>query len=235
MRGSHLLVSVFFCLLFVFFLFSPPASSQGSQRSLLLNGSSQSVTAPSSTSLNVTGPITVEAWIKLNSIGAYQVILSREAFQQPGTGGGYRLTITNVGKLQFDLFQSHNTYVTAIGVTTVTTGAWHHVAGVFDGSQMRLYVDGVLDGSLSTTSGPASGTGAFYIGRNSYVYSPYYFGGLIDEVRICAAALYTNNFTPGLGSGSNVRGLWKFDGQTVNDSSSNGNNGTIEGGARLFD
>jgi len=25
---------------------------------------------------------------------------------------------------------------------------WHHVAGVFDGNQMRVYLDGVLDGSL---------------------------------------------------------------------------------------
>ena len=45
-----------------------------------------------------------------------------------------------------------------------------------------------------------------------------------------AAALYTSNFTPGLGPGSNVRGLWKFDGQTANDFSGNGNNGTLKGG-----
>jgi len=110
----------------------------------------------------------------------------------------------------------------------VATGAWRHVAGVFDGSQMRVYVGGVMDGSVSTTSGPGSGTGAFYIGRHSTSYSPYYFGGLIDEVRVSAAALYSSNFTPGLGAGSNVRGLWKFDGQTPNDFSGNGNNGTLQ-------
>ena len=36
--------------------------------------------------LKISGAITVEAWIKLNSIGAYQVILSHQAFQQPSTG-----------------------------------------------------------------------------------------------------------------------------------------------------
>jgi hypothetical protein len=43
--------------------------------------------------LNISGPITVEAWIKINAIGAYRTIISREAFQQAGTGGGYRLAM----------------------------------------------------------------------------------------------------------------------------------------------
>ena len=171
-RRSHLLVSLFFCLLFVVSFLPRRTSSQSTLRSLSLNGSNQYLTAPSSTSLNVTGPITVEGWVKLNSIGNYQIVLSREALGQAGTGGGYRLTISNTGKVQLDLFQSHNTYVRVIGTTTATTGVWHHVAGVFDGSQMRVYLDGVMDGSVSTTSGPASGTGAFYVGRHSDIYIP---------------------------------------------------------------
>jgi len=230
-RTSHVLVSLFFCLLLVTCFLPRRTSSQSTLRSLSLNGANQYLTAPNSTSLNITGAITVEAWIKLNSIGAYQIVLSREAFQQPATGGGYRLTISMSGKVQLDLFQSHNTYVTLIGATTATAGVWHHVAGVFDGSQMRVYLDGGLDGSASTTSGPASGTGAFYIGRHSYAASPFHFGGLIDEVRVSAAALYTSNFAAGLGQSSAVRGFWKFDGQTPNDVSGNGNHGTLQNGA----
>lgn len=154
-RSSHLLLSLLFSFLLAVSLFAPRTRSQSTLRSLSLNGTNQYLTAPSSTSLNVTGAITVEAWIKLNSTGAYQAIVSREAFQQVGTGGGYRLAVTDVGKLRLDLFQSHNTYTTAIGTTSITTGVWHHVAGVFDGSQMRVYVDGILNGSVSTTSGPA--------------------------------------------------------------------------------
>lgn len=213
-RYSHVLVSLLICLLFIASYFTPSSSSQSTLRSLSLNGTNQYLTAPSSTTLNITGAITVEGWIKLYSTGAYQAIVSREAFQQAGTGGGYRLVVTDTGKLRLDLFQSHNTYTTVIGTTTITTGVWHHVAGVFDGSQMRVYLDGVLNGSVSTTNGPASGTGGFYIGRFSYSFNPYYFGGLIDEVRVSAAALYTSNFTPGTVAGSNVKGLWKFDGQT---------------------
>lgn len=126
MRRSHLVVSLLFCALFIAFFLAPNTSSQSTLRSLSLSGSGQSVSVPNSTSINISGPITVEAWIKLNSItGSYQTILSREAFQQTGTGGGYRLAITDVGKVRLDLFQSHNTYTTLYGATTVTTGVWH--------------------------------------------------------------------------------------------------------------
>ncbi|HKU77569.1 MAG TPA: PKD domain-containing protein [Pyrinomonadaceae bacterium] len=116
-----------------------------------------------------------------------------------------------------------------MGNTTVTTNVWHHVAGVFDGSQMRVYLDGALDGSLSTTNGPGSGTSSLNIGKSTY--TTYYFGGLIDEVRISATAIYSSNFIPGLPPVTNTRALWKFDGQTTNDSSGNGNHGTLQNGA----
>ena len=74
------------------------AATPGSSHSLSGNGTSAYVQAPSSSSLNIVGPITVEAWIKINAIGAPRAIISREAFQQSGTGGGYRLLITDTGK-----------------------------------------------------------------------------------------------------------------------------------------
>ena len=231
MFRPHAQLLTVLCALLLFVYFAPVTStSQATYHSLSLNGTSSHVSVPNSTSLSLSGPITIEAWIKVNAInGNYQDIVCKESYGQAGTGGGYEFAITNTGKVRLDLYQSHNQYTTAIGSTTVSTGAWHHVAGVFDGSQIRIYLNGVLDGSLSTTNGPASGTSALHIGKSAY--TTYYFGGLIDEVRISAAALYSSNFTPGLGPGSNVRGLWKFNGQSTNDSSSNGNHGTLQSGA----
>src|SRR5262245_25607281 len=231
MPRLHAQLLIVLCVvLLVVYLPVETSTSQSSQHSLSLNGTSDYMSVPNSASLSISGPITVEAWIKVNSInGNYQDILCKESYGQAGTGGGYEFEITNTGKVRLDLYQSHNQYTTVIGSTTVSTGAWHHVAGVFDGSQMRVYLDGVQDGSLATGNGPATGTSALYIGKSTY--TTYYFGGLIDEVRVSAAALYSANFTPGLGPGSNVKGLWKFDGQTPNDSSGNGNNGVLQSGA----
>ena len=59
------------------------------------------------------------------------------------------------------------------------------------------------------------------------------FNGLVDEVRVSSGAVYSVNFTPQgcLSAGAQTKGLWKFDGQTTNDSSGNGNTGSLQGGA----
>jgi RHS repeat-associated protein len=211
---------------------TPNVGGGGGSNSLSLNGSTAYAQVPNSTSLNISGAITVEAWIKVNAItGVYQDLITRESYSQPGTGGGWELSVTNLGKLRLDLFQTPTSYTTLLGNTTITTGVWHHVAGVFDGSQMRVYLDGVLDGTLSTTNGPAAGSSSLKIGRNSL--SGSFFAGLVDEARVSNAALYTSNFTPqsNLTASSSTKGLWKFDGQTVNDSSGHANHAMLNGGA----
>ena len=238
-RSSHLLLSLFFCCLLIISIFTPPTKSQSTLRSLSLNGTTSSVDVPNNTSLNITGPITVEAWIKYNAIdGANHDIVSRINRNDSTSGGGYSLSVNTAGKLRLDLFQNYNSYTTVIGSTVMSTGVWHHVAGVFNGSQMRVYVDGVLDGSLNTTNAPGSGSSLLRIGKAAHpantapLFLPSFaFAGLSDEVRVSAAALYSSNFTPGLGPGSNVRGLWKFDGQTANDFSGTGSHGALQFGA----
>jgi RHS repeat-associated protein len=205
------------------------ASPGSGDQSLNLNGTAY-VQVPNSSSLNISGAITVEAWIKVNAItGAFQDIISRESWNQAGTGGGFELSVTNSGKLRLDTYQSPTAYTPLVGGITITAGVWHHVAAVFDGSQVRLYVDGVMDTTLSTTNGPASGTSSLKIGRASYAGTN--FGGLIDEARVSNSAVYTSNFTPSthLTASSSTKGLWKFDGQSVADSSGNGNDGTLQG------
>ena len=198
--------------------------------SLSLNGTNAYVQVPNSTSLNISGAITVEAWVKINSIGVYQDIITRESYGQAGTGGGYGLTVTNLRKPRIDLYHSPTTYTSVTGNTTMTTGEWHHMAGVWDGSYLKVYLDGNLDGTVTTGNGPGSGTSSVKIGRNS---GGGYFNGWVDEVRVSNTAIYTSNFTPQmhLTAISGTKGLWKFDGQSTADSSGNNNNGTPQGGA----
>ena len=199
--------------------------------SLSLNGAGAYVNVPNSASLNITGPITLEAWIKTNSNVTQQGIIERYNWSTVDDGG-YGLRLSSSGKLQFFTQRNSSAYDILTGSTTVTTGVWHHVAGVFDGTQMRIYLNGVLDGSKASTLAPAAGTVSLKIGArgNDVAYT---FNGLIDEARVTAAALYSGNFTPqvSLTAVTGTRGLWKFDNQSTSDSSGNGNNGALVGGA----
>jgi len=67
-------------------------------------------------------------------------------------------------------------------------GVWHHVAGTFDGNQLRLYVDGSLADSMDYTGAIATSTYPVNIGRNSQETGRLYEGA-IDEVRIYNRAL----------------------------------------------
>jgi hyaluronoglucosaminidase len=50
------------------------------------------------------------------------------------------------------------------GRSRLTTGDWHHVAAVHDGSQLTVYLDGARDASIATTISPASGTASIKLG-----------------------------------------------------------------------
>src|SRR5262249_55392538 len=177
---------------------------------------------PYNANLNITGELTMEAWVKTGATGFQQVVERGDWWQNLMS---YDLLLAE-GKIRMDVMQTSGSYITVVGSTVMSLNAWHHIGGVYDGSQMRVYLDGVLDGTAAATMAPGSNTTGLRIGKSSFLYYPNYFNGRIDEVRVSSAALYTSNFTPSahLTASSNTRGLWKFDGDTANDSSASGAN-----------
>ena len=201
------------------------------QSSLQLSGSSY-LTVPSSPALDVSGALTLEAWVKINAVGAAQAVVERFG-PVNSSSGGYALRVTTAGKLHFFIGYDGGTSDTLDGATTITSGQWHHVAGVYDGSQMRVYVDGVLDGTKTTSALPGTGTANLIIGAaGNDAAGGALLNGWIDEVRLTADALYYASFAPAqhLVSSAATRGLWKFDGQTLGDSANGAGNASAVGG-----
>jgi len=190
------------------------------------------VNVPSSSSLNLTRPFTVEAWVETKDNGPVQQGVAERYNSVPGVvDGGFALRLVG-GKIQF--WSLKNGWDLAgqpvTGVTAIANQAWHHVAGVFDGNQLRVYLDGMLDGSTPSMNAPAPGTASLKIGARGDD-AAFRFNGLIDEVRVTAGVVYTSNFIPRshLRAISGTIGSWGFDSQTANDGSGFGNNGTLTG------
>ncbi len=197
--------------------------------SLSLNGTTAYAQVANSQSLNITGPITVEAWVKTGINGTF---INRIVSRYNETSGGYALDLYQ-NRPRFFLIQNPNSVDYVTGASTLSPNTWYHLAGVADGAQIRIYVNGSLDGTKASTWLPYSGTEALSIGASpaqGVVYFPW--NGQIDEVKITASALYSSNFTPQphLTLSTDTKGLWKFDDQTINDVSGNGNQGAINGG-----
>ena len=133
-----------------------------------------------SSSLNLTNNFTVETWFKINSLVSSQqqnVIITR--------GGGptdmnYRLKVTSTGRLEFEL---SNETVQNIGTSFPSFNQWHHVVGIYNGTAMKIYVDGTLNDARNVEGNIKTSSDTLYIGRQSGGLGAF-FNGTIDEVRI---------------------------------------------------
>jgi hypothetical protein len=120
---------------------------------------------------------------------------------------GFSLSIVS-GKLQLRINdQGGDTLQYVQGSTTIVDGTWHTVAGVVDGvnKTLRVYVDGVLDGSTSFTEDisyftAGSGSAHVKIG-NGNDNNDLPFRGIIDNVKYYGY----NTSTEYLGGASNVQ------------------------------
>lgn len=114
------------------------------------DGSGGRVVAPNSASLDITGDLTLGAWVKVTSasFGAEPTLIARNH------DDGYRLRIDNSGKLNLLLGNGSATPSQASGTQTLPIGQWVHVAATvhFAGTActVRFYVDGEADSSVST-------------------------------------------------------------------------------------
>ena len=76
------------------------------------------------------------------------------------------------------------------GTAAVTDDAWTYVVGTYDGTNVRLYDDGVQEGITASSDSVGSGGANLMIGSNSG--SGEYFQGLIDEARVSTVARSSN-------------------------------------------
>jgi hypothetical protein len=154
---------------------------------LALNGTSQYGLVPDDPRLDLTGQITLSAWVKPAKLGTANVI-AKASFV--GTLiPGYELNLSSTGK-PFVRFNASDTYRVNGATSYPTAGdTWMHLAATYDGSVIRLYVNGALDGSLASAFAITANDQPLGIGAQSDGNSGRLFQGALDEVRIYDRAL----------------------------------------------
>jgi hypothetical protein len=128
---------------------------------------------------------TVTAWIKTNSSGEDKFIFDDKS------GEGYSFLIDNYyGTDNLALYIGDGTDTQRLrGSTEIPSKEWHFAAGVFNGSHMKLYLNGSLDGErTASTFTPYQGTAGPYIADDTGGGDGFY-NGKMDELRIYNRAL----------------------------------------------
>ena len=146
---------------------------------LSFNGTSARVTVPDASSLDLTTAMTLEAWVNPTALGGWRDVVYKandvyflegstpSAGNPPSTGGTFGGEIVGQGGLALN--------------------TWSHLAGTYDGSTMRLYVNGVQVASRAQTGPIQTSTLPLTIGGDA-IWSQA-FAGRIDEVRVYSTAL----------------------------------------------
>jgi hypothetical protein len=211
----------------------PPPPPPPTNFALAFNGTSQLVRVPSSATTAIVGPMTVEAWIKRSVVGVQHSIV--EKYDCNGIGG-YVLRVTATDKIMFGTRDDCNFGVNVTGATSIPANVWTHVAGSWDGSTLRVFVNGVSDGALASNRPQKPGNSAMKIGeRGNAGVANSFFNGQIDEVRLWGVARTAAQINANKGvcvpvNSAGLNGYWKFDeglGTTAIDSTANGNAGTL--------
>ncbi|SMF00420.1 Cobalamin biosynthesis protein CobT (nicotinate-mononucleotide:5, 6-dimethylbenzimidazole phosphoribosyltransferase) [Alteromonadaceae bacterium Bs31] len=134
--------------------------------------------------------LTISMWFKAADFDDAEARLISQAQGDSANDHCYMLSTYNNGglKLRFRLKADGNTATLLASSGELVSGAWTHVAAVYDGNNMVLYKDGEQVGKMPKTGqiDPCY-TEPLNIGRNPT--AKRYFSGFIDEVRIYKDAL----------------------------------------------
>ncbi|MDW8444847.1 MAG: LamG domain-containing protein [Acetobacteraceae bacterium] len=208
--------------------YPPGATNRAFQTGPLANH----VVVPDASSLRPTA-LTLEAWVRRDADTPNFAGVAMKS-TSAAWADGYGLFYTSDGFINFFVNNWNATRVRA----SLPANEWTHVAGTYDGSRLRLYVDGVLAAEREVTAPINHSLAELRIGSSSGRDDAW--RGAIDEVRLWSVARSAEEIaalrnTPIASPPPALAGYWRFDepsGATVGDASGKGNNGRFTANGR---
>jgi hypothetical protein len=90
-------------------------------------------------------------------------------------------------------FRSGGTWYRTPILQSLSANTWYHIVGTYDGTDLKVYVNGIEDNSTSASVIPENNTNNVHIGSTTAASS--FFDGKIDDVRIYNRALTATDVT----------------------------------------
>jgi len=217
---------------------APDLLSPAANYYLRFNGSDGYVQLGNNLAPDISSAITITVWFYLEdkTVPSHPRLISKGA-DKAGYEIKHLLDLTTppsstAGRLQF---------LIAPGILTSTTAPqldrWYHLAVTYDGTQIALYLDGVLDAAVPASGLVSRNSERLCFGqKSSWAWDK--FKGSLDEMSLWRIALSPEQIRQVMQNGlsgneTGLVGYWPFDeggGLTTADKSANGNHGTLQGG-----
>ena len=193
-----------------------------------IHAAEQVLTIPNHASLQFpAGELTAELWV-MPMAGAAGPLLTKRNTASGFAAAGFELFLDQDGRPSFRVDTGVGEGVVAAASFPLAEGVFTHLAGTWDGSSVRLFVQGVLVDAAATTGGIACDQD-LVVGMHPLTGA--ITDVIVDEIRLNEAAMYGTNFAPAtvLSVGPHTHlmlHLDEGDGNLAADISGNGNGGT---------
>src|SRR3990167_3141820 len=167
------------------------------------DGVDDEVVVPHNANLNTGSQITIDAWVNASSYGHGRPIAQKRSSSNVG---GYTFETTHSPwapdyGLHWVIWIGGTWYDLETPANVLTNSAWYHVAATFDGTTMKVYVNGLEKDRKSVSGVIDAVTDDFVIGRN-VVDTSFAWHGLIDELEIFNRALTDSEISDIYNAGS---------------------------------
>lgn len=175
----------------------PPPARLGDRRSphegvLVLDGKTACVELPSGQLALPDGPFTVECWLRGEDFTGRRAVIAKTEQSEFGL-------YASDGEFDFLAFVGGGYATAKSSAKVLQPGQWHHAAGVFDGSEVRCYLDGKLLARAPARGSRKSNTLPLLVGADPGANGKpsSYFAGCVDDVRLSKVARYEGeSFAP---------------------------------------
>ena len=208
-------------------------TAQTNNYSLEFDGVDDYVEISHNSALDLTNSVTVSYWLKynLNSSFQYRYITKKGIAGQNGN----LITRLNPNNDCSFLLYDGSTFYSEISQDILNPNQWYYVTNIFNGNKISIYINGLLSSESLQSFSLANNSFPLFIGTD---YNQGFFSGNIDEMIIWNTALTEQEIEnymncPPTGNEAGLVGYWNFEegaGTTAGDLTSNGNNGTLNGG-----
>ena len=157
------------------------------------SGSNTFIGVPDSSSLDATGALTIGAWIKPDGGGEWALIAGKQYNTSDANPWyAYRLYAGSMDsgekgfprKIAFNVSTDGTNEVGVYSNTVVQNNVWAHVAGVYDGTELKIYINGVLENTVPHTGSISVSDLPLFIGK-----------GAVDELQ---QLQWTDGRSPGM-------------------------------------
>lgn len=164
-----------------------------------------------------TSQLTIEFWIKLNSVNNQQ---ERSIIDIRDPNGGFQIRAAGNQFPLFLFFVARDDKGETIAGTdsgVLFSDTWHHIATTYDMKNIKIYVDGILAGSKPCTKDVSRSITSMLVGEaQGYPNISFPVYGEIDELRIWNKArsqvkINANKQIIFKGESSELIGYWRFE------------------------